>query len=179
MRYRFRTLLILLAVSWQRVVRWLLGRRWLTFSLRGLFAVVTLLGIWLGFQVNWLRQRQEARRWIEQHEIPGGWSHTSPSDVVVTERDGTTHPGKATDVPWSLRLLGETRLAYIHLNKSKLSEADIPRIDSLEALFPEATGVHVQEPGFVTCWPPLDRRAFLSYPTKVVDGKVVNQSDPK
>src|SRR5262245_4842035 len=152
------------------------NRRWLTFSLRGMFAVVTLLGIWLGLQVNWLRQRQEARRWIEQHESPGGWSRMNPSDVVVTRPDGTTHPDKPVEAPWSLRLLGESRLAYIHLDMSKLSEADIPRIDSLERLFPEASGVHVHQPGFVTTWPPTDRRAFLMYPMQIDDdGRAVYQ----
>src|SRR6266496_1528860 len=101
MRYRLRTLLF--------------SRRWLRFSLRGMFVVLTLFGIWLGFQVNWMRQRQEARRWIEQHESPGEWSRVNPIDVVWTKLDGTKHPGKAADAPWSLRLLGETRLAMIHL----------------------------------------------------------------
>ncbi|HZL88511.1 MAG TPA: hypothetical protein VFB96_09085 [Pirellulaceae bacterium] len=161
MRYRLRTLLVLLAVARHRFTRWLLRRRWWTFSLRGMFAVVTLLGIWLGFQVNWWRQRQEARRWIEEHEVEGGWSHVDPRDVWVTDRTGTRCRDRPAEAPWSLRLLGEPRLAYIHLDKCKLSEADIPRLDSLARLFPEASGVHVQEPGFNSVWPPPDRRAFL------------------
>src|SRR5262245_41919867 len=108
MRYRLRTLLILLAVSRQRLTRWLFSRRWFAFSVRGMFGVVILLGIWLGFQANWLRQRQEARGWIEQHEFAGGWSRLNPSEVLVHERNGTTHPDKPADAPWSLRLLGET-----------------------------------------------------------------------
>jgi len=163
MRFRLRTLLF--------------SRRWLRFSLRGMFVVITLLGIWLGFQVNWLRQRQEARRWIEQHESLGGWSRINPKDVIWTKLDGTKHPGKPADAPWSLRLFGETRLAFINLDKSKLSEADIPRIDSLLALFPEAedSGVHVNEPGLVYRWSPPDPRAYLKYPSRRVGGKMVNQ----
>src|SRR5205823_1496989 len=62
----------------------------------------------------------------------------NPTEVTMMELDGTTHPGKATEAPRSLRLLGESRLAYIRLDKSTLREADIPHINSLHALFPEA-----------------------------------------
>ena len=146
-RSKLRTLLILLA-----------GRRfWLTFNLRGLFTAVTLVAIWLGFQVNWLGQRQEARRWIEQHES-GDWSRADPVNVVVSgirNRDGRAA------APWSLRLMGEPRLVYVILDKSKLADADIPRLDSLQGLFPEATGIHIEGPGVTYCWPPEDRHAFF------------------
>jgi hypothetical protein len=155
------------------------SRRWLRFSLRGLFIVITLFGIWLGVQVNWLRKRQEARRWIQQHESPGQWSQVNPTDVTWTKTDGTKYRGKPADAPWSLRLLGESRLALIHLNKSTLCEADIPRINSLLALFPEAehSGVHIDEPGLVYRWPPPDPQAFLKYPSRIVGGKIANQPD--
>jgi hypothetical protein len=175
MRFRLRTLLIVLVVPMQRLARWLSSRRWLTFSLRGMFVFITLLGIWLGWQVNWLRQRQDARKWIEQHEVSGGWSRMNPSEMIYEELDGSKHFGKAVDAPWSLRVFGESRLAYIRLDKSKLSEDDIARIDSLMALFPEAEGVAVQEPGMVFGWPPADRRAYLKYPTRIVGGKVINE----
>ena len=35
-------------------------RRRPRFSLRTLFAVVTLFGCWLGYELNWIRQRREA-----------------------------------------------------------------------------------------------------------------------
>jgi len=146
MRYLLRALLTLLA-----------SRRWLTFSLRGLFAAITLLAIWLGLQVNWLRQRQEARRWIEQHES-SDWSRADPVNVVVS---GTRNRDGRPTAPWSLRLMGETRLVYVILDKSKLTEADIPRLDSLQATFPEATGIHIEGPGVTYCWPPEDRHAFF------------------
>jgi len=163
MRFRLRTLLI--------------SRRWLRFSLRGMLVVITLFGIWLGFQVNWLRQRREARRWIEQHETRGGWSGVDPTRITVTKLDGTTYQKEAVNAPLSLRLLvGENRLAYIKLDKSKLSEADIPRLNALHALFPEAEGVDIFEPGAVYRWgPPPDPRAYLKYPTRNVGGKMINQ----
>ena len=42
-------------------------RRWFRFSLKTLFVVLTLFGVWLGVQVNWIRQRREARQWIKDH----------------------------------------------------------------------------------------------------------------
>src|SRR4051794_19913421 len=123
-------------------------RRLFRFSLRGLFFLITLFGIWLGYKVNWLRERREARKWIEQHEVAGGWSGINPKHVTWTKLDGTKVPGKAADAPWGLRILGESRLGFIHLDKSKLSEADIPRLNSLLSLFPEASHVQIEEPGW-------------------------------
>jgi len=163
MRFRLRTLLT--------------SRRWLRFSLRGMFVFVTLFSIWLSYHVNWMRHRQLARQWIEQHESPGHWSRVNPLDVTWTKADGTKHRGKPADAPWALRLLGEPRLELIHLDKSKLSEADIPRINSLLDLFPEAnhSGVHVDEPGLVYRWPPPNPEAYLKYPSRLVGQKWVNQ----
>jgi hypothetical protein len=145
-RFRLRTLLVGLA-----------ARRWLTFSLRGLFALVTLFAVWLGLQVNWLRQRQDARRWIEQHES-GEWSRADPVNVISA---GIRNREWYRVAPWSLRLMGERRLVYVILDKSKLSEADSPLLDSLQTLFPEASGIHIEAPGVTYCWPPEDRDTFF------------------
>jgi hypothetical protein len=82
---------------------------------------------------------------------------------------------KAAEAPCSLRQLGESRLPFIRLDKSKLCEADIPRLNSLHALFPEAPGDDINETGFVYRWPPTDPKAYLQYPSRIVDGKIVNQ----
>jgi hypothetical protein len=143
-------------------------RRWFQFSLRGIFILMTLLGIWLGVQVKWWRDRQEARKWIAAHEVEGKWSLLDVSDPNVrlsqtTMKNGVRIlvPMKLRDVPWSVRALGERRLNFIHLDKGKLSKEDARYIDSLQSLFPEAEGVHVQEPGFSTCWPPEDLASFF------------------
>ena len=48
-------------------------RRWFRFSLRTMLVVVTMLGCWLGYQFNWIRQRNEfaeglgaAQRYIDR-----------------------------------------------------------------------------------------------------------------
>jgi hypothetical protein len=146
MRFRLRTLVIAIA-----------AHRWLTFSLRGLFALVTLFAVWLAFQVNWLRERQDARSWIEQHES-GEWSRVDPVNVIsagIRNREGYRV------APWPLRMMGERRLVYVILDKSKLSQHDSSRLDSLQKLFPEASGIHIETPSVTYCWPPEDRNAFF------------------
>ena len=34
-------------------------RRWFRFSLRTLFVLVTVVCVWLGYQLNWIRQRRD------------------------------------------------------------------------------------------------------------------------
>ena len=40
--------------------------RWLRFSLRTLLVVVTVLGVWLGVQVNPVRKQRNAVAWIQE-----------------------------------------------------------------------------------------------------------------
>jgi hypothetical protein len=44
------------------------NRRWFRFSLRTLFVVVTILGCWLAYEFNWIRQRRavvaESPKWL-------------------------------------------------------------------------------------------------------------------
>ena len=66
-------------------------RRWFRFSLRTLFAAVTVLcvvGGWVAYQLNWIRERQAFR---ESGKIVGRW--------------GTMHD---PDAPGTLWLFGET-----------------------------------------------------------------------
>ncbi len=41
-------------------------RRWLRFSLRTLFVVVTVLGCWLGWDLKWVNDRQRALLRVEE-----------------------------------------------------------------------------------------------------------------
>lgn len=40
-------------------------RRWFAYSLRTLFVVVTVFGCWLGYELNWIRERHEL---LAKHE---------------------------------------------------------------------------------------------------------------
>ena len=41
-------------------------RRWPRFTLRTLFVVVTVFGCWMGYQLNWIRQRHVV---LENNEV--------------------------------------------------------------------------------------------------------------
>jgi hypothetical protein len=49
-------------------------RRWFAFSLRALFVVVTVFGCWLGYQLNWIRERHEALSTGTAREAGGLWA---------------------------------------------------------------------------------------------------------
>lgn len=83
-------------------------RRW-SYSLRTLFVVVTLVAIWLGWSVNWIRQRHE---YLEQ-----AYSH-----------------GSGVPAPMVLRLLGESGSPVI-VPQGDATDAEM---DYAAKLFPEA-----------------------------------------
>ena len=45
-------------------------RRWLQFSLRTFFALLTVFGVWLGWTVNRAKKQEEAVEWVREM---GGW----------------------------------------------------------------------------------------------------------
>jgi len=158
-------------------------RRWARFNLRGMLVVVTVLGVWLGRQVQWMRDRQEAREWIVEHESGGHLARDDADDfyLVTTLVNGArvTSRKAVPNAPWSIRIFRAPRVPFIHLDKGTLSPSDIPRINSLQVLFPEADGIQVEEPCWCTRWPPKDPVAFIRYPTRVVGGRLVNEPEPQ
>jgi hypothetical protein len=42
-------------------------RRWFRYSLRTLFVVVTVFGVWLGFQLKTVRDRRDLTDWLSDH----------------------------------------------------------------------------------------------------------------
>jgi hypothetical protein len=74
-------------------------RRWLRFSLRTLFVLVTIIGVgagWVTYQLNWIRERHKWREWLNAHA--GGGS-------IGGMQDEPRPP-----LPWSLALFGEQPL---------------------------------------------------------------------
>jgi hypothetical protein len=131
-------------------------------SLRGLLVLLTAFCTWAAVQGNWIRKRNEARKWIIAHEA-AEWSSAVPADVQaqkVVNGQRVWVADTEQGMPWGLKVLGERSLNYIILNKSKLTRQDGARLDSLRRLFPEAHGIHISEPGWCTCWPPTDVNQF-------------------
>jgi hypothetical protein len=101
-----------------------LGSFHFRFSLRTIFALVTVFCLWFGYQINWIHKRQAARHWIEEHAIRGSIGF---------------YPEPRPDLPWSLRLLGERPEVVVVV----CDVADDPRdysrrVDEIRRLFPEA-----------------------------------------
>ncbi len=104
--------------------------RGLRFSLRTLFVMVTLLSLWLAYQMNWIHQRHEYWRqvWQEFHE--------KTDEAGLLSSDGMyTSPCPA---PWSLRILGETGSRLIRRLDNDTNG------ERARQLFPEVE--HIYEP---------------------------------
>lgn len=102
-------------------------RRWIRYSLRTLLAVVTILCIWLAWNVHRVRQREATLKYLMAGDPSGG----PPIADIDTNWD--VAPWKK--LPWLWSLLGATPVPRIHLRKYDFSEDDRQEIASL---FPEA-----------------------------------------
>jgi protein-S-isoprenylcysteine O-methyltransferase Ste14 len=106
-------------------------RRWFRFSLRTLFVVVTLVGLWLGYYLNWMQQRREARAWLDCQFIGGSFGPIQSDPSAF---------------PWGLRLLSEERRSFIlmrhepteHDWKKRPPEEYLRLMEKVRRLFPEA-----------------------------------------
>jgi hypothetical protein len=97
------------------------------FSLRTRFVLIALISIplsWAAYQVNWIRQRNDARRWIASmngqvwRDYPIG-----QSSFAVTES------------PWPIRLFGEESVFAIEVS---VPDAREQHKQELQSLFPES-----------------------------------------
>ena len=103
-------------------------RRWFRFNLRTIFALLTVFGVWLAVQVNWIRQR---------HALLGPPEHTGvdPSFISrVMSLSGAPDEFETRDAPWPLRWLGERGVYALDI-RDDMPESEVARI---RALFPEA-----------------------------------------
>ena len=83
-----------------------------------MFVVVTVFACWLGYELNWIRQRHQAGAWIEANPP----SFRPMSKIYQTG-----------SLPWSLRILGESPMELIELEID-----DQSRLNEISKLFPEA-----------------------------------------
>jgi len=99
-----------------------LRRRWFRFSLRTLFVLVAVLGVflgWLGVQVKWIRDRHEALSWVlKQNGLYSEWRdgadrqtrHGDTSLPMIVARSDESRQLRA---PWALRMLGEPSVTIV------------------------------------------------------------------
>ena len=100
-------------------------RRWYQFRLGTLFLLVTVLAVWLGWQVRIVRERQAMRVFIKEHR-----------SIVTTLKDwqpplGATPP--KISVPFWRKWMGDEPIVQVTLSH-KLDHAEMEQVRSL---FPE------------------------------------------
>ena len=110
-------------------------RRWFRprYSLTTLFLLVTVFGCWLGYSLNWIKQRRE---FLALDNV---------SHIVATYEDWTFFHGRPVDkrieqpnAPGILRLLGEEGVAAISVTPNGSAAVVGEQIDCGRLLFPEA-----------------------------------------
>jgi hypothetical protein len=100
-------------------------RRWFRYSLRTLFVVVTVFGIWLGWNLHEVNERSRMAGWIAAE---GGSVNKGPP------------PRPWKTMPWSWFVLGADPVSTIVFGGSdRYTRDDLRRA---EALFPEADIIH-------------------------------------
>jgi hypothetical protein len=104
-------------------------RRWFAFSIRTLFVLVTVLGCWFGYSMNWIHQRRERAR----------------DDDAFVEISNSTPPIPA---PFVLRLLGEEGVWRVSIP----GDAPDDDLERTKTLFPEANVNRSQIRPFTREW---------------------------
>jgi hypothetical protein len=104
-------------------------RRWFRFSLKALLIVVTVFGCWLGYHLNWIRQRGEALR---DTQVANADTAKDFSGLL-----GGGEPGRPIAPSW-LYLFGERGVTSINIWMTADQEADRKKVDEFRRLFPES-----------------------------------------
>jgi hypothetical protein len=112
--------------------------RWFRFSLRTLFVLVTVSCVWLGYHLNWIRERQA---FIAEMESLKGRELACvllfDNNLLAYYRNatpGTEYDYMKTTFSLSLWLLGEPRVAIIYVS----DKADASVTSRANRFFPEA-----------------------------------------
>ena|SRR6185295_10317755 len=100
-------------------------RRWFSYSLRTFFVVLMIFGVWLGWNVHRVRQRESLLQFLAAN---GAGTYT-PAQVPIK-------PWKS--LPWVWAWLGAKPVGAIQVRKTLFSDSDR---QYLEELFPEASVV--------------------------------------
>ncbi len=147
-------------------------RRWFAYSLRTLFVVVTVFGVWLGYELNWIRERheflaqeklrQEAAWPVAMRDRNVNWwrnqmessDHAAPGLLWIFGEQPVgdllvTIPTR--DIKVSLRQDGNIEFTHREILRSQ------PDFQQAKRLFPEATIMPMRWDEHI---PPASARAF-------------------
>jgi hypothetical protein len=109
------------------------NRRWFRFSLRTLFVVMTLACIWLGYQLNWIRQRRAVRTGSTV-----AWQHEFPTDKMFQKMPP---PPKAPGMLWLFGEIGYYAVHVVFNAEEPLTAAQKAEVERVSRLYPEASNV--------------------------------------
>src|SRR5436190_18101992 len=112
-------------------------RGWFSFRLWQLFAVMTVIGIYLTWQISIVKARQ-----AKLDELKTGWSF---SVTTAEQWQGANQQSTAATVPYVRRLMGDVAVQNISYYPHMAQDAELKR---LKRLFPEAN--------FMQSSPPLE-----------------------
>jgi hypothetical protein len=103
-------------------------RRWFQFSLGTILLLVTVLALWLAWELSFIRQRQA---WVREN---GSLVETSQLDPIPLPDGSVLIPAHPALVPWWRRLLGDAPVTII-TERDQWTDADRRNV---VRLFPEA-----------------------------------------
>ncbi len=108
-------------------------RRWFQFGIGTMLLLVTVFAVWLGWEMAFIRERQEWVRLAKDRRM-----------IVKTVAESTKPIPSAAQIPIWRRLLGDQPIVAIRL-PSDSSDEDLQQV---RALFPETDAAIVKGGGF-------------------------------
>jgi hypothetical protein len=108
------------------MVRTPLSRQWFQFSIGTMLLLVTLIAVWLAWQVRIVRERQAMRVAIKEHR-----------SIVTTLKDWQPVPGATApkiSVPFWRKWMGDEPIVEVTLSH----KLDHTEMEQVRVLFPEA-----------------------------------------
>lgn len=106
-------------------------KRWFRYSLRSLFALVTIFALWLGWEVKFIHERQAIRAWLREGN---GWEVTWEDYKNTPSPPGRAAGDPTMQIPIWRKWLGDEPIALLGFEPSA-TPADRARV---KQLFPEA-----------------------------------------
>ena len=114
------------------------SRRFPRYSLRTLFAAVTIFAVWLGWELSFIRQRKQYIEWV----VTNGGFVSSPEEM---QRSSNPSRPNAARIPFWRSWLGDHPIGGIAIPDLDISEND--KMKAADRLFPEALLWVVPLPG--------------------------------
>jgi hypothetical protein len=138
-------------------------RRWFRFSLRTLLVAITLFGLWLGYYINWIHQRQQARA-VEDREAVEIQDNVEIVKAVMGVKTVVQVPPPHS-FSWVLAILGERPVNGVLLSGSEKDPKQKALAESYRKLFPES------DVGCRDDFPP-DPEELANIPIRLPNGEV-------